>query len=457
MKELLLTGLLLLGLLAPAHAQIEYLTLDKQALDLPARSFYIEQVLDGRIDRAGVGQTQEEALFGLVNTTQPIDLSPNLVAGLTNFVQAQLPARPDDRAVLLLVRELRVAEQAVSATTGPGGTTMTPAGTARQARATVALYLHTAAGYHFVKTATDTLRPRSLYGAAYGHERNIANVLQRCLAQFSAADLLAAQRQPAQTLADLARIGRITPAGGLGYAILNPAARLEPGYYPSFLAFRNNQLVPAPTLRVKTTARLSQHGDSLREITPQVMVNGKERPLPESWGFWDGQRAYIRYQGHYAALARQGDAFEFVATPKGSGSVWAGAPKPTVHTLDLVSGRATLFADAGRPNPHTDTARIYVYCPLGAGPAQTVFLNDKPVGELGENQVLKLAWADPVHEPRLRLGPAPAPELAFMPNFRQPVYVRPARKPEPGKPPLELVAPKAGEFDLKAIRLRTRK
>jgi len=454
MKQLLSTGLLLLSLTAPAHAQIEYLTLDKQELDLPARSFYVEQVLDGRIDRAGVGQTQEEALFGLANSTQPLDLSPNLVTSLTKFVQAQLPTRPGDQPVLLLIKELRVAEQAVSATAGPAGTTLTPAGTARQARATVALYLHTAAGYHFVKTTTDTLRPRSLYGAAYGHERNIANVLQRCLAQFSAADLLAARRQPAQPLAVLAGIGRLAPAGGLGYAILSPATSLVPGYYPSFLAFRNNQPVPVPTLQVNRKDHTSQTGDSLREIFPQLIVNGKARALPECWGFSDGQRTYVRYQGQYAALARQGDAFAFVATPKGS--LWASAPKPTVHTLDLVSGRITLFADAGRPNPHTDTARIYVYCPLGADPAQTVFLNDKPVGELGENQVLKLAWADPVHEPRLRLGLAPALELAFMPNFRQPVYVRPARKPAPGKPPLELVAPKAAEFDLKAIRLRTR-
>lgn len=236
----------------------------------------------------------------------------------------------------------------------------------------------------------------------------------------------------------------------LTYPILSSTARLGPGYYPSFLAFRNNELVAAPGLRVSASTYVNISGDSVRAVIPKLMLDGKERALPDCWGFADGERAYIRYQGQYVALVRQGSDFVFRATLKGS------AHKSAVHTLDLVAGCATLFADAGRPAPRTDTARIYVYGPAGMGPGQPVFLNGTPVGTLAENQVLQLAWADPVHEPRLRLG-ATGPELAFLPTFRLPIYVRPAHKPTPGQPPLELVPPKVGEFDLKQIRLRARK
>ena len=463
MKHLLCAGLLLLAAAAPAPAQIRYLRLDQEVLALPERTFYIGQVLDGRIDRAGIGQREERTLLGLAEHPESLDLSPNLVAGLTRFLRARLLARPTDQSVLLLVRELRVVEETVSnvgmPTSLPGAMGVptntggimggAPDMVVRQARATVDLYLRTPPGYHFIKTTTDTLRPRNVY-AAPSHERNIATLLQSCLAQYSAADLLAAQRQPAQSLAALARIGRSAQPWELAYPILSPAARLIPGYYPSFLAFRNNEPVPAPELRVSPSARVYLNGDSVPVFTPKYLLNGKEQALPDCWGFSDGQRAYIHYRGHYAPLARQGSDFVFSVPLEGS------AHKPVVHTLDLIAGRATLFADAGRPTPRTDTARIYVYGPAGSGLAQPLFLNGTPVGTLAENQVLTLAWADPVNEPRLRLG-ATGPELAFMPNFRLPIYVRPARKPAPGQPPLELVPPKVGEFDIKQIRLRTRK
>jgi hypothetical protein len=453
MKHLLCAGLLLLASTASVRAQIQYLSLNEQTLELPARTFYIGQVLDGRIDRAGVGQREEKSLLGFLEYTEGLDLSPNLVVGLTRFLRAQLPARPTDQSVLLLLRELRVAEYSSSGATAPVGMAFGqgslgggPPIVTRHARATIDLYLRTPAGYHFIKTTTDTLRPLGVY-AGPSHAHNIARVLQRCLAQYSAADLLAAQQRPAQPLAALARIGHPAQPWELNYPILSPTAHLGPGYYPSFLAFRNNEPVAAPGLRVSVSTYVNLSGDSVRAVIPKLMLDGKERALPDCWGFADGERAYIRHRGQYVALVRQGSDFVFRATLKGS------ALKPAVHTLDLVAGRTTLFADAGRPAPRTDTARIYVYGPAGSGPGQPVFLNGAPVGTLAENQVLKLAWTDPVHEPRLRLG-AVGPELAFMPTFRLPIYVRPARKPAPGQPPLELVPPKVGEFDLKQIRLR---
>ena len=442
---------LLLAWAAPAQAQVVHLSLAKQTITLPTRSFYIEQVLDGRTDRAGIGRVQAGKPFSMAD--HPADLYPDLVQGLTGFLQSQLPARPTDHPALLLVRDLRIVEteQPTNPTTGGGG------GVMRRAKATLDLYLHAADGYHFVQTATETVSPTGLLmlGVTPSHERNISKVLERCLENFTAVDWQAAQRRPVQSAADLAKTGHLALGTEAAYPILSATLGPEPGYFPSFLAFRNNQLVAAPTLRVRTTLRKATGWENLPEPTPLLVTDGQEHPLPENWGFSDGNRLYIRYQGHYTELVRQSSHFEFMGPPEGS--TWFSTPPPVRYILDLVAGRATLFADAGRPATLVDTARIYVYRTLGAGPAAPVFLNDQAVGELAENQVLMLTWTDPAHEPRLRLGITALPELAFLPNFQQPVYVRGVRKPEPGKPLLEVVPTRVGEFDLKVIKLRARK
>ena len=454
----------LLSLAAPARAQVEYLSLDKQTLTLPTRSFYIEQVLDGRTDRAGIGQVRPGVLVSGV--ARPADLSPNLVAGLTRFVQAQLPARPTDHPALLLVRELRVGEllTAGNPTTSPAGlTTGTGGGITRQARVTLTLYLHAADGYHLVQTASDTVRPSGLLPITPSHERNLAKGIQHCLTEWAAPDWAAAQARPAQPLATLEQMGRVT--GGLAYAILT--IRPGPGYYATFLDFRNNYLVPTPGLRVKLRPRTTAGWETLPELTPLVEAAGQpSRGLPACWGFSDGQALYMLHQGRYVQLGRRGSSFEFAGLPAGSrpelgaGNLLGAAlasHRPVAYTLDLLTGRATQFVDAGRPATRLDTARIYVYRGNVPGPALPVFLNDQPLGELATNQVLSFAWTDPAREPRLRLGAAPAPDLAFLPDFRQAIYVRVLRKaPDPTKAPLELVPARVGEFDLKQLRLRAR-
>jgi hypothetical protein len=361
-----------------------------------------------------------------------------------------------------------------SRTTGPAGlTTGAGGGIIRQARVTLALYLHAADGYHLVQTATDTVRPSGLVNALPGsdlvsgvllsHERNLAKALQHCFTEWAAPDWAAAQTRPAQPLAALEQVGRV--AGGAAYAILTAAP--APGYYATFLDFRNNNLVPTPGLRVQLRPRTAAGWETLPELTPLVAAAGQpSQGLPACWGFSDGQALYMLHQGRYVQLGRRGGSFEFAGLPAGSrpelgtGNLLGAAlasHRPVAYTLDLLTGRATQFVDAGRPATRLDTARIYVYRGNVPGPALPVFLNDQPLGELAPNQVLSFAWTDPAREPRLRLGDAPAPDLAFLPDFRQAIYVRVLRKaPAPTKAPLELVPARVGEFDIKQLRLRAR-
>jgi hypothetical protein len=451
----LYTGLaILIFLLWPrvSQAQIQYLSLDRQTLAVPNRSFYIEQVLDGRTDRAGIGRLPPQQGFG--GAARPTDLAPSLPVALTQYLLAQLPGRPTDKPALLLVRDLRLAEARYG--TGTGVQTI------RQASTTLDLYLHATDGYHLVQTATNTVRPSPMLPIVYSHERNLAKVLENCLTQLAAADWSAAQSHPAQSLEELTQIGRTDV---VAYPVLTGPVP-APGYFPTFLTFRNNQSVAEATLHVKTTPRTSKGWEDLPEITPLITHAGNEQELPSVWGFSDGQQLYIRHMGRYTPLARTGDSFTFKGLPDIGGAdtregsllaTISASRQPVPYTLDMVSGRASQFADAGRPTASADTARIYLYRPAGNAPTQPVFLNDQPVGELTAGHVLVLRWTDPAHEPQLRLGTEPGPPLAFMPNFRQPVYVRPVRTPHPGQPGLEIVETKFGEFDLKVIRLRARK
>jgi hypothetical protein len=473
-RAALVLGVALLG--TPGRAQVHYFSLEQQTLDVPGRAFYVEQVLDGRPDRAGLGQVRPKVGALLTAHPRPADLRPNLVAGLTEFLQSQLPRRPADRPTLVLVRELRVREQEESGVPTPGlfgVPTTVGGGIARYAQATLDFYLYADDGYHFVQTATDSVRPSGFLSRTTdatlltSHERNLKKVLERCLTQLARADWAAALARPAQPLAALAQVGRVAAGGaGLDYAIVAESVKLTPGYYPTFLAFRNNQPVPVPTLHLRTTPRTGAGWENQPQVMPLATTEGKARELPEAWGFTDGQYLYIRHHGHYRRLARQGSAFGFSSTAESgqqalrSGDLLGAAladTRPVPYTLELLTGRITQFADGGRAATRIDTAHLYVYRGAGPGPAQPLFLNGQPVGELAENQVLVLPWADPAHEPRLRLGAAPGPELAFIPDFRQPIYVRVVRKPDPAKPPLELVPAQVGVFDLKRLKQRAGK
>ena len=105
----LLLGLLLAcaGAGQAAQAQVYYLDLGKQVLSLSERAMYIEQVLDGRTKRTGIGTVHR----GAYNALQQADLGPNVPQALTAWVQAQLPQRPTDHPIVLVVGQLALTEE----------------------------------------------------------------------------------------------------------------------------------------------------------------------------------------------------------------------------------------------------------------------------------------------------------------------------------------------------------
>ncbi len=90
---------LLLAWSTPAQAQSHRFDLKAEKLDVPASPWQVTQVLDLRTDRSRLG----EVLQGLDNHSVSADFAQNLETELRQFVQVQMPRRPDARPVVMRV------------------------------------------------------------------------------------------------------------------------------------------------------------------------------------------------------------------------------------------------------------------------------------------------------------------------------------------------------------------
>ena len=434
----------------PALAQVYYLDLSKQPLDLPGRVVSIEQVVDGRPGRpASVGTIYKR----MNDKPVPVLFRQSLETELTAWLGQQLPARPTDQPVLLCVRQLLVSETIANNLLG-GNTTAT-------AQLAMDLYIHQRGGYQFIRSRTAQLNwPGSNTNA--DHAWQVAQLLQQCLAALTAADLTAAAGRPQRRLA---QVLAMAPAGPPKAAILR-AARLRRGVYFSFEQFATNQPDTAAQVRIDTvrgntfrakalgpntgTNGLGWEGTVL--LRAKVRANGSLVPMKQVWGFAQGNQAFVRQGNLYRPLNRLRDFYTYVgAAPMdykasrervlGSGNVAlggvAGRPitgaidtpeddtgQPMVFALNMTTGYVAPYPPIGQPMPH-DTAFIYVYRPA-SGPveAQTILLNDRVVGQLLPGQYLELTWPHFGQAVRLSVGIAGGPTLLVVPNTATANYIR---------------------------------
>ncbi|GAB3580205.1 hypothetical protein [Hymenobacter daeguensis] len=452
-----LAGILLSLLAGPVCGQVYYVDLAAQPLNLPAPAFAIEQVLDGRPNRAGIGTVHR----GLNNIPQVAGLRPTVAAALTTYLQAQLPAgAADTPRLVLVVRQLHLAEEI----------------TALYEKATLELafdaYVHLSDGYHYALSASDFIEGKGMETTSR-HSPNLALALRHCLAQCQGISWAKAAEQPARPLAYLEQVGRLA-AGNPAYPILTDSVR-QKGYFPTFLAFRNNQPEVRHELLVETVPRKAKGWEGTTEAKPYfATASGGKDYLRSAWGFSDGQQLYIFHHRHFVPLEKKNGTFGFVgfsgadpgAVSTGAlvggavgGAIAAGATndQPTPYTLNMVTGGISLFDDPGlAATPDTAMLCIYRRAGTAGGPLQ-VLLNDKPVGELGDNQFLTIPWTDKLHEPRICLAGAPGPCLGFLPAFGKTNYVRIGRNPtDPATAPLEQVTAKGGDFEIRQLKARAK-
>jgi hypothetical protein len=438
----------------PRQAAPYIIDLSEQVLAVPGRTFFIKQVLDGRTSRAGIGTVRR----GMANVPQRAELKPTVAAALQALLTQQLPARPTDQPVLAVVRALHVQENITF--------------TSEQASDDVALDFYLLDAQNNARLALSTsanVQSKGMETTAR-HPRQLAQALQTCLTQLAGVDWGSVAAQPGRPAAELLGSGR--PVASLAYPVLTDSVR-PAGYYRTFLDFRNNSPVAASALVVVPERVFGKGWGGVSTYTPYVQEADGTRgaALREAWGFSDGRQVYMYYHKRYWQLARQGDSFGFVgpsAADPGAvstagllGGLAGGAiaaastsGRPIDYTLDLLTGRVSTLPDAER-TATPDTVLLHIYCrksSLGTKP-EPVYLNDKLVGQIAENQTFTIPYTDHVSEVRLRLGTRTGRELVVQPDFLAPVYVKVGRYPDDDtKPPLEVVPTKVGVFDERFVK-----
>lgn len=414
-RRLLLHGIFtfLLALLTmlPARSQVYYLDLGKQTVTLPNRSVHVEQVVDGRPGRPGIGLVYR----GLGNKPAAVLFRNGLEQELTDFLRRQLPARPTDQALTLCIRQLRVGEQLNGLT--------------EDASAALAadVYLHTADGYHLVQSVGASTSGRALETTAL-HAAHVASLLQQCIEQLTPPWPSTAQG-PAQTLAQLtadvapvaSSLGRSAMTGPVA-AILREVPRR--GVYRNFTQFLTNR--PDSSITVLTdTVAVRLHGRPARaqwvgvtRVRPVLVDAQGIRTHPKDlWGFSDGYQVYVQQSGSYFPLTRQHDFFTFVGEAALDVNYMKARSKaqarqmiiggvqvvpfpdhtgePTAYALDMRTSQLAPYPDPlGRKPAQPDTSYVYLYRrPDAAHPeALPVFVGGQEIARLHPGQYIELAW-----------------------------------------------------------------
>jgi hypothetical protein len=252
----------------------------------------------------------------------------------------------------------------------------------------------------------------------------LAELLGQCLTQLSNADWPAVAARPVRTLDALPAD---TPAAGRRAV---PAVFREPlrrGFYLRFEQFLANRPDTAMAFRLDTLRR--SYRSRLAEVqwlgVARVRPRGRigadtNVPLPELWGFCDGQQAFVKYDKQYYPLTRQGNFFTFVgeapvdqlyeaahAQAQAHATVIAGAvggalvhtpvpdhtAEPMAYGIDMSTGGAGPYPSLRTPLKN-DTAYVYIYRPVQAVGVEAVEVrvNGQARGILLPGQYLEVAW-----------------------------------------------------------------
>ena len=443
MKSFLLV--VLLACASPvARAQTYYLDLTYQTLNVPTRMVAVDKVIDGRAGHPPIGIVYR----GLAGKSAAVAFRQGLETDLTNFVQAQLPARPTDHAVVLCLRTLHIGE--------------TMGGNKEQATAdlTADVYARIPEGYQFVQSV-------GAHASAFGrettglHAGHVAQLLSQCFNQLNQANWAAVASQPVRTLAELLTDvpAPLTAGGRRGPAILREAPRR--GIYYRFEQFLTNQPDTLSAFVVDTIWRryksplAALQWQQVARVKPRASAATGGYTLPEElWGFSDGHQAFVRYDKQFFPLMRQGNFFTFVgeapvdqlyaaaeAQAQGRAAVLAGAvgaalartrginhtAEPMPYGLDLRTGAIGPYPGLHTP-VRSDTAYLYVYRlpqATDAAPLQ-VYADGRAMGLLGPGQYLELPWSRFGKPLQVCLGdwPVAKPCQFVVPNTTQLNYLK---------------------------------
>ena len=258
-------------------------------------NFYVERVVDARLEKANVGTVQTGAL----NSRKVAVLKGPLPQELMDFFNRNRSPDTSQHPVIVKVLKFRIREQTRSLS--------------ESAYAEVLLHFlreRNPGEYQCLYAASARTEHRGME-VTVRHGENLATALQNCLDQFAARDFTALLAKAPVIYPDQLETGLVTPADTFSFSVLRDSV-YRPGAYQDFGEFRDNTPGVVRSIFVERTPRTNRTWRGTDEIRPHVFeVNGQKRPLRKVWGFSDGERAYVNFRGRYYPLERAGNVFTF--------------------------------------------------------------------------------------------------------------------------------------------------
>lgn len=396
-----------------AHAQTYLINLTDLRLAVANRDFAVEVVMDARPGHPPLGIAYRGANYKSV----AIDFPQGPAIALTQFIQAQLPARPTDHSVLLCLRVLHVSESVGAASE------------LATADFTADVYEHLPDGYHFVQEIGAQVLNQGREVTRW-HAPHVAQVLNRGLDQLVGANWLAAAARPARALAELATDQPLPAAARLKarpIAILEEAPRR--GVYRRFEQFQTNRPDTTLAFRLDTLRRRFQSELATAKwwgvawVRPVAAGPVALPAAADIWGFSDGRQLFVRQDKQFYPLMRQGGFFTFVGegpfdqvyaiarvqaqtrAAMMAGVVGVGLARTHIpdHTGEPLAYNLDPRTDQRAPYPsrtmplHSDTAYVYVYRRPQSGLAEPrpvgVMVEGQEMGALRPGEYLEVPWA----------------------------------------------------------------
>ncbi|TLM89540.1 hypothetical protein [Hymenobacter jeollabukensis] len=414
-----------------ALAQVKYISLAEQRLTAPLRCGRVQQVIDARADRAGIGWVQK----GLDNKRTPAVLRDPLPQALMDVLATGVGAGTTPYA--MRVHRLRVSELTTNSTeTGTAELVVDFLRVLPEQRYELVLRAAARAEYRGVEV---TAR----------HPVNIAATLQQCLAQLDSAAARGLTGYAVLTAAEVAT--PVTPLLALLPFPIEQAAAPAPGIYRSFQAFRYNQPDARHlTALARTPSTKAGWAGSDDIDVYYVAADGQRTPVRDAWGYCDGKHTYILHRRHFYQLERTTEGYQFEApsTPDANAVNSAALTYGLVggliaanntsgyrqqHWLNLLTGAVeaepvAALADPPahyRPAVPGQPARLVLYWRTPA--AATVEVNGQPYGSLSADSVqTTLTWKEQRGPAQLCIRTAGQPEAcaSVYPYAGQTVYLK---------------------------------
>jgi len=303
-----------------ARGQVELISLKREPVELPKRTYNIAAVVDARDDTVRVGVIQK----GMLNKKVEANLATGCRQHLADYLKYIMPPQEGLDSVVLVINELKISEK----------TTMSSETGTLTYRYSF-LLVHEGELFDILELH-DAISEKGM-DVTNKHESRIRRSLLKSLTRLSAVDFTTALTKP--RILDSVRSVKV-------YAI-QTAEKPVKGIYQTLDEFCNNSPSIVREFEIRRKSKGARVWLGTVENKPfYINESGERVKIKEDiWGFSDGNKCYIKIKAEYFELINRNGVFEYwgyVTMAEETGGMVGGLigsiPQRTLFQLDLATG-----------------------------------------------------------------------------------------------------------------------